>query len=334
LSAEKLKMLQSSDLPGRKSTVRKVTGAIRKLSNWEPAYRDAFYQDILNAGFNSTTIKQAFVLAQVVEELGPITVRGAFYRAVSAGIFPGTDDHHYGAAQRIILKLRRSKCVSYNKIVDSTRRRFRPSCWNGVSDFMETVASAYRLDFWTRQKTHVEIFVEKDAMSGVLQPVTDEYQVHLNVTRGYCSETCMMDIASYWNQVEVPIQAYYFGDHDPAGLDIERDLLHKLKAACSQDFRWERLSVTQEDFTDRDVIGFPVKKKAAQKKWKPYVDQFGDRCVEVDAIHPDRIRARLREAIERNIDLGEWNRLKKVEELERQSVEQFALAQRDLKGAA
>lgn len=307
-----------------RETVNNILGEIQHSIQWKPAYEDDFYQDILTAGFNSATIQQAFVLAQIVEELGPITVRGAFYRAVSAGIFPGTDDQYYGAAQRIILKLRRSKCVSYDKIVDSTRRRFRPSCWDGVSDFMETVASAYRLDFWTRQQTHVEVFVEKDAMSGVLQPVTDEYQVHLNVTRGYCSETCMMDIANFWNRIEKPIQAFYLGDHDPAGLDIERDLLSKLKAACPREFLWQRLSVTLEDFVDEDVIGFPVKKKAAQKRWQPYVDQYGDRCVEVDAIHPDRIRDRLREAIESNIDLAEWNRLKQVEELERESVKQFA----------
>jgi len=312
----------------------KLSGIFKKLREsilWAPIYADDFYQNIIGAGFNSATIQQAFVLAQIVEELGPITVRGCLYRAVHTGVFPGTDRKYYGAAQRIVLKLRRSGCASYGKIVDSTRTRTRPSCWNGIGDFMDTVANAYRLDFWSRQKAHVEVFVEKDAMAGVLRPITDEHQVHLTVTRGFCSETTMMDVARYWNKIEKPIVGYYLGDHDPAGLDIERDLRSKLEAECGRPFHWERLAINQEDFSDPDISGFPVKKKSAPKKWKPYVEQFGDRCVEVDAINPKDIRERLRRAIETNIDMGEWERLKAVEELEKESVREFVLAQ---KGAA
>jgi hypothetical protein len=301
---------------------------LERHHRWEPEYEDSFFQDVLKAGFNSATVHQAFVLAQIVEALGPITVRGAFYRAVSAGVFPGTDHNHYGAAQRIILKLRRCDCVSYGKIVDSTRRRFRPSSWDGISDFMETVASAYRLDFWTRQETHVEVFVEKDAMSGVLEPITKALNVSLNVTRGFCSETMVMDIAQCWNEITKPIQVYYLGDHDPAGLDIERDLRKKLCAMCKRTFNWNRLAVTTQDFFDIDVVGFPVKKNAARIKWEPYVKQFGDRCVEVDAINPGDIRNRLKAAIESHIDMAEWERLRQIEELERQSVKQFVLAQK------
>jgi hypothetical protein len=313
--------------PG-KSRLAPILRTLKRKHGWEPKYEDPFFEDILKAGFNAATVLAAFVLAQIVEDLGPITVRGAFYRAVSAGLFPGTDHKHYGAAQRMILKLRRCDCVSYGKIVDSTRRRFRPSSWNGISDFMETVASAYRLDFWTRQKTHVEVFVEKDAMSGVLEPVTKELNVNLNVTRGFCSETMVMDIAQCWNQITKPIQVYYLGDHDPAGLDIERDLRKKLSQMCGRAFDWERLAVTAQDFFDTEVIGFPVKKAAARIKWEPYVNQFGDRCVEVDAINPGDIRDRLKAAIESHIDMAEWERLRQIEELERQSVQQFVLAQK------
>jgi hypothetical protein len=305
-----------------------VFRALERHYGWEPEYEDPFFEHILDAGFNAATVQQAFVLAQIVEDLGPLTVRGAFYRAVSAGLFPGTDLKHYGAAQRIILKLRRCDCVSYGKIVDSTRRRLRPSSWNGISDFMETVASAYRRDFWTRQETHVEVFVEKDAMSGVLEPVTRELNVNLNVTRGFCSETMVMEIAQCWNMITKPIQVYYLGDHDPAGLDIERDLCKKLGAMCDRGFNWDRLAVTAQDFFDTDVIGFPVKKNAAKIKWEPYVNQFGDRCVEADAINPGDIRDRLKAAIESHIDLAEWERLRQIEELERQSVKQFVLAQK------
>ena len=317
-----------NDTAAKSSRLASICRALKRNHGWTPKYEDAFFQKVIDAGFNAGTVQQAFVLAQIVEDLGPITVRGAFYRAVSAGLFPGTDAKHYGAAQRIILKLRRRDCVSYGKIVDSTRRRFRPSSWNGISDFMETVASAYRLDFWTRQATHVEVLCEKDAMSGVLEPVTRKLNVNLTVTRGFCSETMAQEIGHCWKHITKPIQVYYLGDHDPAGLDIERDMREKLAQMCGRDFNWQRLAVTTEDFFDTEIIGFPVKKLAAKPRWEPYVKRYGDRCVEVDAISPGDIRDRLKTAIENHIDLAEWERLQQIEELERQSVKQFVLAQK------
>lgn len=218
------------------------------------------------------------------------------------------------------------------------------------------------------------MFVEKDAMAGVLRPVTHEFDVHLNVIRGNCSETFIWSIAEAWEEIEKPIVVYYLGDHDPNGLDIERDLKERLAGfvvdskreyldsigmgafdarshlamgalkatdperfkriwSGSEDmgdlvenylpFNWHRLAITAEDFDRDDLIGFPVRQNASRawgKRCRDYIDEHGDRCVEVDAIPANEIRARLRRAIESHIDTGAWERLKAVEQAERETI--------------
>lgn len=278
----------------------------------------------LSKHFDKRTLDACLVLVQIIEDTNPITVRGVFYRAVSAGVFPDTSDNHYRTCCYLILKLRRKGLVKYSMIVDSTRRRMKPSAWSGLSDYAESVADSYRRDLWERQKDYVEVFVEKDAMAGVIEPVTEEYNVYLNVIRGCVSESFAWNVAEQWRQIEKPIFTYYLGDHDPAGLMIENDLRRKLEEFSGAEIVWIRLAVQEQDFRDDTILGFPIKGDASRAAWRTkhrdYLQEFGNRCVEVDALHPNIIRERVRAAIESHIDQPAWQRLQAVEEMERETV--------------
>jgi hypothetical protein len=281
------------------------------------------FVDSITGEFNSACKTQAYVLWKLASEYQPITVRGLMYRAQAAGVFPDTSTRYYEQAQRILLKLRRIGKVDYDWIVDSTRRRLKPSCWSGLADFAETAAEAYRRDLWSRQKDYIEFFVEKDAMAGILEPITEAYDVHLNVIRGQVSETFAWNIAEEWKEIEKPIFAYYLGDHDPAGLRIEASLKSKLEGFLEDDeieFDWERLAITPEDFANTELLGFKVKRKGKPGSWLPYLEQYGDRCIEIDALEPNLIRDRLKYAIESHIDVAEWRALQATEKLERATL--------------
>jgi hypothetical protein len=275
------------------------------------------YQAIARSGFNRATLGAAFFLTQLALECQPITVRGLMYRAQAAGLFPSTSLSYYQQTARVVLKLRRAGLVPYRWIVDSTRRRLKPSSWSGLGDFAEDAARAYRLDFWSRQAEYLEFFCEKDAMSAIIESVTYEFDVHLNIIHGQVSETFVWNIAEEWKEIEKPIYAYYLGDHDPSGLKIEASLKSKLSYFTDKDFEWERLAITREDFMS-DLLGFGVKRSGS---WRDYLVQYGDRCVEVDALPPGEIRKRVRQTIERHIDHAEWCRLQATERLERETLE-------------
>jgi hypothetical protein len=279
------------------------------------------YVAIAGAGFNRVSLALAFALTQLACHYQPITVRGLMYRAQAAGLFPSTGLRYYRQTARIVLKLRREGLVPYSWIVDSTRRRLKPSSWSGLADFAEDAAFSYRRDLWSRQEDYLEFFCEKDAMAGVLEPVTNEFDVHLNVIRGHVSETFVWNVAEEWKAIDKPIFAYYLGDHDPAGLEIESSLRDKLASFTAKDFDWQRLGITSADFADESLLGFAVKRSGS---WREYVAEYGNRCVEVDALPPSDIRERVKSAIESHIDAVEWEALQQTEELERQTWRQVA----------
>ena len=281
------------------------------------------YWNIVDAGFNRACLAAAFVLTQLALQFQPITVRGLMYRAQAAGLFPSTSHKFYQQTARIVLKLRRAGIISYSWIVDSTRRRLKPSSWSGLADFTQAAARAYRLNLWSEQADYIEFFVEKDAMAAVLEPVTHEFDVHLNVIRGQVSETFVWNIAEEWREIEKPIFAYYLGDHDPAGLKIESSLISRLRRFTGKDFEWRRLAITDADFANRELLGFPVKRSGS---WREYLAKYGDRCIEVDALPPNEIRERVKNAIEAHIDTMEWKRLQETERLERETLENIVTA--------
>jgi hypothetical protein len=255
-----------------------------------------------------------------------MTVRSAFYRAVSAGIYPDTSDRHYRQCQQILLKLRRRDVLPFDWIVDSTRRRLKTSSWSGLEDYRETVAACYRRNLWARQNEYVEVFVEKDAMAGVIEPITAEFDVHLNVIRGQVSETFVYNIATEWQPIQKPIHAYYLGDHDPAGLEIEKTLQAKLEKFSGRTISWTRLAITPAQFRRETILGFPVKTTISAARRRSYIAHFGNRCVEVDALEPNEVRQLVRSAIESHIDKVEWQRLQEIERLEKASIRELVLA--------
>lgn len=279
--------------------------------------------------------KNKSLLDGAIELLGaerPMTLRQLYYRCVSAGLM-GNTQKEYGRLGKLMTRLREAGDVPRTWIVDHVRARLKPSSWSGLSDFADTVRRCYRLDFWASLEHHVEVFVEKDAVAGTIQPVTEEYDVALQVCRGYTSVSFAGEIADQWARIEKPIFAYYLGDFDPSGFDLERDLREKLErysGRCQEDdpdfadetnFVWQRLGVRPQDFDLLDLIRLPV--KTTDNRAAKFVDLHGDDCAEIDAIPPTELRRRVREAIESHVDQESWERLRAVEEAEKETLERF-----------
>lgn len=122
----------------------------------------------------------------------PMTVRGVFYRVMSAGAVTKTEKS-YGAVQRRALELRRRGDLPYEWIVDGTRLQLKDPSWDSVEDALEDAASSYRRALWSDQEDYVEVWSEKDAMSGIIGPITNKWDVPLMVARGFASESLPVD---------------------------------------------------------------------------------------------------------------------------------------------
>jgi hypothetical protein len=285
--------------------------------------------------FRTKNRKLADSAVSILEAERPMTLRQLFYRLVSAGEISNKPTE-YKRLGSIMTRLREAQNVPLDWIVDHLRATLKPSSWTGLADFGESVRHSYRKDFWASMPVHVEIFVEKDAIAGTIQPVTEENDIRLNVCRGYASVSFAGEIAEVWKRVRKPIHAYYLGDFDPSGFDIERDLRDKLvrysgrfeetadECNDSTSLTWARLAVRKEDFQAHNLICLPVKDK--DKRAARFRDRHGDDCAEVDALPPSELRRRIEEAIDRHIDGDRWNKLLEVERHEQNVLEEFVLS--------
>lgn len=311
---------------------------------WETGLTEESYQYIADAGFRGDNATTAAIICDLAARYEPITLRGLFYQCVSAGLYPSTDDKHYNAVKRLTGQLRVKGIMPFSWLVDSLRTTDKPSSWSGLNDFADTVKTAYRKDFWSHLNWYVHIISEKDAIAGTLQKVTREYDVALSPIRGNTSHSFAHELGSQFRKIQKPIFVGYLGDFDPNGMDIERDLKSKLATHsgrtildCDRDKRfdaglsakeavafaedqgilWQRLAVSAVDIEGFDLI--PLTPKKSDTRYKKFVEEHGHQAVEVDALPPDELRRRVKESIEQFIPSLEWERLKQIEEVEKET---------------
>jgi hypothetical protein len=133
------------------------------------------------------------LIIQVVEEEHPVTLRGVYYRVVSCGGAEKTEAA-YRVVGRRLLHLRRAGLIPYDRITDGTRWVTKPDSYD-MEDALTSTAELYRRSLWRGQPVGVQVYTEKDAISGVVLPITSLYDVPLGVVRGYCSETFAYEVA-------------------------------------------------------------------------------------------------------------------------------------------
>src|SRR5437879_10188225 len=95
---------------------------------------------------------------------------------------------------------------------------------------LKAVQRSYRRDVWPTQPVYLEVWLEKDALSGIFEDVLKPYGVTLNVGRGFDGWTSIKDASERFldKSENVPVTVLYFGDFDPSGEDMVRSLRERL----------------------------------------------------------------------------------------------------------
>lgn len=263
-------------------------------------------------------IKAAIVA--VLAEDPPMTVRQVFYRLVSAGVIRKSETEYKSTVVRLLTEMRRAKEVPFSWIADNTRWMRKPATHPSLQAALDRTAEAYRRSLWDDQDAYVEIWLEKDALSGVLFPVTARWDVPLMVTRGYPSLSFLHTAAETIQGVGKPTHLYYFGDYDPSGLDITRSVEEGIRELAPRaDIGFERVAVTAEQIAQFALPTRPTKATDSRSKG------FAGASVEVDAIHPTQLREIVEGCITRHIDPRAWASTRAVEEHERAILKAMAL---------
>ena len=259
---------------------------------------------------------------EIVEDGRPMTVRQVFYQATVKGTIEKTEAG-YRKIQTDLVVLRRSGMMPYDWLADSTRWQRKPTTFDSVQEALDDTARLYRKDLWTDADAYVEIWLEKDALAGVVHPVTDKYDVPLMVARGYASLSFLHSAAEYINDLDVPAYIYHLGDYDPSGVNAAEKIEETLdELAPDAVINFERIAVTPDQILAWGLPTRPTKRTDSRAK------NFGDLSVELDAIEPSRLRDLVEGVIQNHLPADQFKVLKVAEASERELLKAFA------KGAA
>ena len=253
----------------------------------------------------------------------PATVRQVFYRLVSDGVIAKTETEYNAIVVRHLTALRRAGVIPYQWIADNTRWMRKSQSFDSVEDALYRTAQSYRRALWANQGAYVEVWLEKDALAGVVLEVTDPSDVPLMVTRGYPSLTFLHSAAEQIAGAGKPCFLYYLGDYDPSGVHIPQRVEADLRTLTPEaDLHFERLAVNPAQIDAWGLPTRPTKRSDSRSK------RFNGESVEVDAIPPDLLRALVTQAILRHVDDGALEVLKAAEDSERQLL--YAMTMRGI----
>jgi hypothetical protein len=259
-------------------------------------------------------------LQEIVEQFRPVTVRQVFYQAVNRGLVPKSETKGYRVVQRRLVVLRESGESPYGNVVDGTRYVHGHRRYNDLDEFTTYAAGLYRKDYWATSEVNVEVWLEKDALKGVLFPtVVNECGLGLHVTRGFASITYLQEAAE---EIEVdgrPTYVYVLTDFDPSGVSIAEKVEEQLiERAPFSDITVKRLAVSREQIERWDLPTRPT--KTTDTRASKFRRVHGTDSVELDAIPPDELRTLVKAAIESHMDPWRLEQLKLAERSEREKL--------------
>jgi len=252
-----------------------------------------------------------------------LTLRQLYYRLVSRQMISNTINS-YKRLSRIMVKAREQLDVPVNCLEDRSRRILGrgDTGYASAEEFLRKriagLKESYKdftMPMWNEQPNFVLVSLEKDALSRLVGDIANQYSIRTFPTRGYPSFTYVNRMATYIrNRLKgKPTVVLYFGDFDPSGIDIERDLAERLGKYNAGDFTVRRIALTKDQIQQYNLPPMPVKRSDARSD--SFLESYGDLSVELDALDPNTLKLMVAQSIASHIDLNLWS--KKEEEIEK-----------------
>lgn len=259
-----------------------------------------------------------------------LTLRQLYYQFVARAIIPNTLKD-YKNLGNIINDARLSGLIDWDAIEDRTRNLEQLSSWDSPKDILKATAEQFRYDRWDNQQTRVEIWVEKEALVGVIERVAFKYRCAYFACRGYSSQSESWRAGQrfeQYNQRGQAVKVLHLGDHDPSGIDMTRDNDTRVSLFSNYgDVEVIRLALNEDQVKQYNPPPNPA--KLTDTRAADYIRKFGGSSWELDALDPKVIDALISNEIEKYIDVDNWNELKEKEAKARKRISAMATRWKD-----
>jgi len=225
-----------------------------------------------------------------------LTLRQAYYQLVARDILPNTQ-RSYKQLGDTISDGRLAGLIDWESIEDRTRNMQCNAHWDSPGEIVLSCAQQFKMDLWEDQDYYCEVWVEKDALIGVLEGVCTELDVPYFACRGYTSQSEMWRAAQRLSAHEDAGRQtiiFHLGDHDPSGIDMTRDIQSRLNMFLS-DTEVQRIALNMDQVEKYNPPPNPA--KTSDTRFESYAREFGDESWELDALEPRVIVDLIREHV-------------------------------------
>jgi hypothetical protein len=281
-----------------------------------------------------------------------LTLRQLYYQFVARGLIPNVD-REYDKLGRIVNDGRLAGMIDWDHIVDRTRHLRSQPFWHDPSSIIRSAAASYRIDKWADQGVRLEVWIEKDALLGVIEGVCVELAIPFFSCRGYTSQSEMWGASQrLMNYIEdgKDVRILHLGDHDPSGIDMTRDIENRLRLFLASDhyrlgldsgqgwfdgmdeqesaeaaldwveerFRVDRLALNWEQIEEYKPPPNPA--KVTDSRAKGYIAEYGSQSWELDALEPTVLANLIRDAAVDYRVQSRWDEAVEREEKERERL--------------
>lgn len=264
---------------------------------------------------------------EIIEEYASagfdLTLRQLYYQFVARDLLMNKDSE-YKRLGGIINDARLAGYIDWGSIVDRTRFIRGNPHWNSPRDIIESCASQYRIDTRNTQDNYVEVWIEKDALVGVITNVCTDLDVPYFSCRGYVSQSAMWRAGIRMYQQEESgkeVTVYHLGDHDPSGIDMTRDIQDRLLMfGAIVDVR--RIALTMEQIEELNPPPNPA--KLSDSRCMAYISQYGNESWELDALEPSYIVDLIRDKVMLLTDKEKWTKQCDIQDRQRKVIQEIA----------
>lgn len=293
------------------------------------------------------------IINEIIEEYQDqdlvLTLRQLYYQLVSRDIIPNKQTE-YSKLSTLLKEGRMGGVVDWDAIEDRLRKPSSPASFDSPKEILEAALAQYRRPRMKGQKNYIEVWVEKDALSGVLKRVTSIYGIPILVNRGYSSASAMFDSYQRFRDAieeDKSVTILYLGDYDPSGIDMIRDIRHRTQEFLIKHYldkvegeEEQKVEISERSklfstwFNEKFII-VPIAltreqielynppenpAKRTDPRAKDFIKKHGHSSWEVDALRPEVLNQVLTDAIKERITAKTYNEILKLEKEEREKL--------------
>ena len=268
------------------------------------------------------------ILAEYDRQGYKVTVRQLYYQFVARDLFP--EDRrwlkletgkwirdpngiknappNYKWLGSIINDARLAGFIDWSLMEDRTRDLSKMSVWETPLEIVEACANQYKIDKWENQPYRPQVWIEKEALIGIVKRACKPYDVRVLPCRGYMSQSAMWKSYRMMRDIarggQIPL-IIHLGDHDPSGIDMTRDNEDRMRMMMGgYDFEIRRIALNMDQVRKYDPP--PDYAKPSDSRSDAYIEEYGDESWELDALQPQVMVDLIREAIEDLLDPDAW----------------------------